>query len=172
MGRPVTPEGGVLSKTKIDMSHQEMTRLLDKIEDLWEGCECGRCGVTAAAAVACCRGWCVLGVCSASSLGSRRAHLVVLACEAAAAAGASSTITTQAAAAARMSMRGVCRQPSPTPWLRVHVPRGTASSTGASLCAAPPHTATSLPLPHTPRNNRHDRHGWAQRLRVAAGGPD
>jgi hypothetical protein len=39
MGRPVTPESGVLSTHKIDMSHQEMTRLLDKIEELWEGCE-------------------------------------------------------------------------------------------------------------------------------------
>lgn len=39
MGRPVTPESGMLSTHKIDMSHQEMTRLLDKLEELWEGCE-------------------------------------------------------------------------------------------------------------------------------------
>lgn len=40
MGRPVTPEAGMLSTHKIDMSHQEMTRLLDKLEEMWEGCEC------------------------------------------------------------------------------------------------------------------------------------
>jgi hypothetical protein len=39
MGRPVTPEAGMLSTHKIDMSHQEMTRLLDKLEEMWEGCE-------------------------------------------------------------------------------------------------------------------------------------
>lgn len=40
MGRPVTPEAGMLASHKIDMSHQEMTRLLDKLEELWEGCKC------------------------------------------------------------------------------------------------------------------------------------
>lgn len=48
MGRPVTPEAGMLAQHKIDMSHQEMTRLLDKLEEMWEGCKfcycC--CGVT------------------------------------------------------------------------------------------------------------------------------
>lgn len=29
----------MLSTHKIDMSHQEMTRLLDKLEEMWEGCE-------------------------------------------------------------------------------------------------------------------------------------
>lgn len=29
----------MLGAHKIDMSHQEMTRLLDKLEELWEGCE-------------------------------------------------------------------------------------------------------------------------------------
>jgi hypothetical protein len=46
MGRPVTPEAGMLSAHKIDMSHQEMTRLLDKLEEMWAGCEycCCCCG--------------------------------------------------------------------------------------------------------------------------------
>jgi hypothetical protein len=29
----------MLASHKIDMSHQEMTRLLDKLEELWEGCK-------------------------------------------------------------------------------------------------------------------------------------
>eukprot|EP00775_Hariotina_reticulata_P013024 gene13024-13153_t len=40
MGRPIeddTTGAGLLAKTKIDMSHQEMSRLLQHLEELWAG---------------------------------------------------------------------------------------------------------------------------------------
>lgn len=38
MGIPIG-NNGVLQHAKIDMSHQEMARLVEHLEQLWQGCE-------------------------------------------------------------------------------------------------------------------------------------
>lgn len=44
MGIPIG-NNGVLQHAKIDMSHQEMARLVEHLEELWQGCKLMKCGI-------------------------------------------------------------------------------------------------------------------------------